>query len=464
MARNAFDLIVIGGGAAGGTVAAHAIEHGARVAQIEQGKIGGTCLNVGCDPTKAMVRAAEVMHLARHGRDFGIDVRGPVRPDDRAFYDRVATIIDTIRGGDGDRNVRALGIALFKEHGRLLSPREVLAGDRRLTADRIVIATGASQRVPPIVGIAETGYITNADAVALEAFPASLIIIGGGIVATEFAQIFARLGVAVTVIASRPHLLPKEDPVLTSELEAILEGEGVRVERNARAVAARCEDGEKVVTFEMHGGDTDDVRAAEIMVATGREPNVEELGLDDAGVAWSEHGVTVDTTMRTNVPSIWAAGDITGVYPFTHVADYQARTLARNLFTEGPLRKADYRVVPWVTFTSPELARVGLTETEARAGGYDVVTGEVPFADQDRAIVTNQRAGRVKLVVDRATRHILGGHILGAHAGDLIVPVALAMRHALPIDAIRDTIHPYPTMSEAIWWAAEQIVTEKLDL
>lgn len=198
MAGNAFDLIVIGAGAAGGTVAAHAVEHGARVAQVEQWKIGGTCLNVGCDPTKAMVRAAEVMHLARHARDYGIDVRGPVRPDDRAFFDRIETVIDTIRGGDGDRNVRALGIALFKEHGRLLSPHEVLAGDKRLSAERIVIATGASQRVPPIDGIAETGYITNEDAVALDAFPESLVIIGGGIVATEFAQIFARLGVEVT--------------------------------------------------------------------------------------------------------------------------------------------------------------------------------------------------------------------------------------------------------------------------
>jgi pyruvate/2-oxoglutarate dehydrogenase complex dihydrolipoamide dehydrogenase (E3) component len=403
------------------------------------------------------------MHLARHARDYGIDVRGPVRPDDRAFFDRIETVIDTIRGGDGDRNVRALGIALFKEHGRLLSPHEVLAGDKRLSAERIVIATGASQRVPPIDGIAETGYITNEDAVALDAFPESLVIIGGGIVATEFAQIFARLGVEVTVIASRPHLLPKEDPALTTELETLLEGEGIRIERNARAVAVRREDGEKVVTFEMPGGETDEARAAEIMVATGRDPNVENLGLDDAGVSYSEHGVSVDTTMRTNVPSIWAAGDITGVYPFTHVADYQARILAHNLFTEGPLQKADYRVVPWVTFTNPELARVGLTETEARAGGYDVVVGDVPFADQDRAIVTNQRAGRVKLVVDRATRHILGGQILGAHAGELIVPIALAMRAGLPIDAIRDTIHPYPTMSEAVWWAAEQLGTEKLD-
>lgn len=462
MSGTTFDLIVIGAGAAGGTVAADAASRGVRVAQVEQGKIGGTCLNVGCDPTKTLVRSAEVMHLARHARDYGIDVRGPVRPDATALFAHVDTVIDTIRGGDGDRNVRALGIELYKEHGRLLSPHEVLAGDDRLSADRIVLATGASQRVAGIDGIERAGYITNREAVALGALPASLVIIGGGVVGTEFAQIFTRLGVAVTLIVSRAHILPKEDPVLTAELEVALEAEGVRIERHSRAIAARVDRGEKVVTVRGEDGGTQDIATAEIMVATGREPNVANLGLADVGVAHSEHGIAVNTTMRTNVPSIWAAGDVTGVYPYTHVADYQARLLAHNLFTEGPLLKADYRVVPWVIFTDPELARVGLTEEEARAGDYDVVIGEVPYADQDRAIVTGQRAGRVKLVVDRATRRILGGHILGAHAGELIVPVALAMRHGLPIDAIHDTIHPYPTMSEAVWWAAAQLVTEKL--
>lgn len=469
-----FDLIVIGGGAAGSTVAFDAAEQGHSVAMIEEWKVGGTCLNAGCDPTKTMVRSAEVLHLARTASRFGIRVDN-AHVDWRSLRARVDAVIDTIRGGDGDRNVRDAGIHLFKDHARFISEHEVIVGGQVLMGDRILIATGSTMRHPTIEGIDEIGYITNVEAVSFDRLPASLAIVGGGPIAVEFAQIFARFGVEVTIVASREQLLPKEEAELSDALRVVLESEGIRVVAGARVTSARLESGKsgksgnKVLAWASSDGAGEDttgvagtVVVEEVLLATGRVPNVDRLALDTAGVAYSERGIEVDATMRTSVPHIFAVGDVTGIYPFTHAADYQARIAMHNAFSDGPPVKADYRVVPWTTFTDPELARVGLTENEAIAGGYAVVSATVPFNDVSRAIVADERTGCVKLVVDRASHQILGGHILGAHAGELIAEVALAMRHRLPISAIASTIHSYPTLSEAVFWTAYQIVNEKL--
>ncbi len=455
-----FDLIVIGGGAAGSTVAFDAVRQGHAVAMIEEWMVGGTCLNVGCDPTKTMVRSAEVLHLARTASRFGIDVeRASV--DWSALRARVDGVIDTIRGGDGDRNIRDAGIHLFKHHAIFLSEHEVIVGGQVLMGDRILIATGSTMRPPKVDGIHELGYITNVEAVALDQLPASMAVVGGGPIAVEFAQIFARFGVEVTIVSSKDHLLPKEEPELSDGLRAVLEEEGITVVTGTRVRSARIEAGLKVLSWSKDD-DVGEVAAEEILLATGRAPNAERLGLDAAGVRYSERGIEVDAMMRTSVPHIFAVGDVTGIYPFTHAADYQARIAMHNAFTSGSPIKADYRVVPWTTFTDPELARVGLTENEAIAGGYAVVSATVPFSDISRAIVSDERAGCVKLVVDRASHQILGGHILSAHAGELIAEVALAMRHRLPVSAISDTIHSYPTMSEGVFWTAYQLVNEKL--
>lgn len=455
-----YDLIVIGGGAAGSTVAFDAVRRGVCVALVEEWKLGGTCLNAGCDPTKTLVRSAEVLHLARTAHRFGLTVTDPRAdwPDIRA---RVDEVIDTIRGGDGEANVRDAGIDLYTDHARFLSEREVVVGGNILTGDRFVIATGATTSLPDIEGIETVGYITNLDVPTLDALPESLIVVGGGPVAVEFAQIFARFGVEVTVLASRDQILPKEEPELARALKEILESEGIRVETGARVSDARVERGRKVLSWDTTDS-SHSVTAAEILIATGRHPNVGKLGLEAAGVAFSDRGIEVDATMQTSAPAIWAVGDVTGIYPFTHAADYQARIAEHNAFADGAFRRADYRVMPWTTFTDPELARVGLAEAEAIAGGYAVVTASVEFDELARAITSDQRLGCVKLVVDRATHQILGGHILAAHAGELIAEVALAMRYRLPISAISDTIHSYPTMSEAVFWTAYQIVTEKL--
>jgi len=459
-----FDLIVIGGGASGSTVAFDAARQGYSVAMIEEWKVGGTCLNAGCDPTKAMVRSAEVLHLARTGSRFGIRVDG-ARVEWASLRARVEDVIDTIRGGDGDRNVRDAGIHLFKEHATFISEHEVVVGGEVLMGDRFLIASGSTMRRPKIEGIDEVGFITNVEAVSLDSLPASMAIVGGGPIAVEFAQIFARFGVEVTIIASKDHLLPKEEPELSDALRSVLETEGIQVAAGARVRSARVESGKKVLTWASgveSGDESAEIAIEEVLLATGRVPNVDQLGLEAAGIAFSERGIEVDATMQTSVPHIFAVGDVTGIYPFTHAADYQARIAIHNLFSDGNPLKADYRVVPWTTFTDPELARVGLTESEAIAGGYAVVSATVPFEDVSRAIVADERSGCVKLVVDRTSHQILGGHILSAHGGELIAEVALAMRHRLPISAISDTIHSYPTMSEGVFWTAYQIVNEKL--
>lgn len=456
-----FDLIVIGAGAAGSSVASSAAERGFSVALIEEWKVGGTCLNTGCDPTKTLVRSAEVAHLARTSDRFGINV-SDVRIDWPAIQRRVNTVIDTIRGGDGDQNLRDLGITLIKEHGRFIDADHVVAGDETLTADRFLIATGAKNRIAEIEGLAEIGYVTNNDLLDLRQLPDSVVIIGGGIVGVEFAQILARLRVEVTLIGSRGTILPREDPELSEALLTVLRSEGVRWEPNTRITRAARRAAAKVVMGERADGEQVEIEADEILIATGRAPNIERLGLDDAGIALSGRGIVVDATMRTTNAQVYAVGDVTGIYPFTHVADYQARIAEHNLLEDGPPVKSDYRVVPWVTFCDPELARVGLTEDEARAGAYDVVTATVPFADLPRAMTMDERHGMVRLVVDRQDRKILGGHVLGAGAGELIGEIAVVMEQGLPVDAIAATIHPYPTMSEAVFWAAYQMVNDVL--
>lgn len=457
-----YDLIVIGGGASGSNVATGAVEQGLSVALIEEWKLGGTCLNVGCDPSKAMLRSAEVVHLARTAERFGVDMEN-VQVNWNAVRTRVDDLIDEIRGGDGAANVRSQGIALYESHGRFISNNEVLAGDRVLTGESIVIATGQSTKPPAIEGIEDIGYLTNVEAVALDGLPDSLVVVGGGVVAVEFAQMFSRFGTDVTLVGSQEHLLPKEDEDLARQLTGILQEEGITLLLNARAKKIeRHFDGRLRLTCTCKDGVDKSILAAEVLVATGRTPHTQGLDLDAAGIEFSERGIKVDAHMRTNIPHIYAVGDVTGIYPFTHVADYQARIALHNLVNGDDLRKADYRVVPWTTFSDPELARVGLTEAEARAGGYSVVTSTMSFEQLPRAMTSDLRKGLVKLVVDRATHQVLGGHILGAGAGELIGEITVVMQHRLPVSALSETIHPYPTMSEAIFWAAHDLVNGAL--
>jgi mercury(II) reductase len=450
-----FDVVVIGAGGAGSTAAFELNARGAKVALIERWKVGGTCLNVGCDPTKTLVRSAEIAHLARTGGRFGIHAES-IYYDWSAVIARVNRVIDTIRGGDGEQNIRNEGINLFKGNARFLSANEIYVDGQIIRGERFIIATGAANVTPPIEGLNEVGFITNQEAIALPNLPESLIVIGGGVIGVEFAQIFSRFGVDVTLVASRSNLLPQEDADLASALSDVLSHEGIKILKPVRV--NRIErDGSLKVVFGDQEGKIASVRGEEILLATGRAPVVEGMNLEAAGVEYDRTGIKVDAELKTSSPNIWAIGDVTGIEPFTHVADYQARIVAWNVLGNGEPRQADYQAIPHVIFSDPELGSVGLTEKEAADAGFDVKCAIVPMKDLARAITSGETEGMVKLVSDRATGHILGGHVLAAHGGELLPEIALAMRSGLTVQAIADTVHAYPTMSEAVFWAAFEL-------
>jgi pyruvate/2-oxoglutarate dehydrogenase complex dihydrolipoamide dehydrogenase (E3) component len=461
-----YDLVVIGAGGAGSTAAGEARGRGAKVALIERWKVGGTCLNAGCDPTKTLVRSAEVFHLARQGHRFGF-ASGQVVLDWPAVIDRVNRVIDAIRGGDGDQNIRNMGTDLYKGHARFRSPHEIEvsalegspdgSGTAVIRGDKVIVATGARERPSGIAGLTDVGYVTNLEAVGLPALPRSLAIVGGGVIAVEFAQIFARFGVDVTVLGSAPRLLPKEDGELTEALRAVLEREGIRVETGVRVRRAWREGGLKVLAGQ-RDGETVECRAEEVLVAAGRQPTVEGLGLEAAGVAYDARiGVRVDEQLQTTAPDVWAIGDVINHYPYTHVADYQARIAEHNALSGQAPKAVDYRAVPWATFTDPELARVGLTEAEAITAGYDVRLAVVQMKDLARAITSGETDGLVKLVAERRSGRLLGGHVLAARGGELLGEIALAIRLGIPVAELAETIHAYPTLSEAVFWAAFEL-------
>src|SRR5215212_2281616 len=336
-----YDLIVIGAGAAGSTAAAEARGQGARVAMVEQWKVGGTCLNAGCDPTKALVRAAHALHETRTASRFGIEVKD-VQVEWPRVIDRVERVIDTIRGGDGDRNIREAGIDLRKGHARLLSSTEVAIEGDVLRGEAVILATGVRAFIPAIPGLRKVGFITNVEAVTLPALPRSLAIIGGGTIAMEFAQIFARFGVEVTVLGRNPRLLPHEEPELVDTLRGLLEEEGIRIETGVTLeCVSSTRDRNRIDAHREREGERFEVQADQILVGAGRTLRGEDLGLETAGVVYGTTGIVTDGALRTSAPGIWAAGDcVSGTPRFTSLADHQGRVAAHNALGGLPVRDA----------------------------------------------------------------------------------------------------------------------------
>ncbi len=450
------DLIVVGAGAAGSTAASEARAQGARVAMVERWKVGGTCLNAGCDPTKALVRAATALHEARHAARFGIMVER-VAADWPAVIDRVERVIDTIRGGDGDRNIREMGIDLRKGHASFRAPGEIEVNGELLRGDAVILAMGARAAIPPIPGLQDVGYLTNVEAVLLPALPAALAIIGTGVVALEFAQIFARFGVQVTMLGRNERLLPLEEPELAAMLRDVLADEGVRMETGVAVQHVERAAGRKRLVVQRQDGGHFTVDVDEILVAAGRVPNIEGMGLETVGVATNASGVVADAFLRTTAKRIWAAGDcVAGAPRYTPVADRQARVAAHNALRQ-PARPDDSAVVPVAIFTDPELGRVGLTEERARAAGYAVRAETVPMRDLARGVIAGETAGAVKLVADSMTGRVLGGSVLASGGAELLGEIALAVRLGLDCRAIAETMHAYPTLSEGVFWTAWEV-------
>lgn len=456
MAEKEYDLIVIGSGAAGSTAATTAARLGKRVALIERDKLGGTCLNYGCDPTKTLLHTAHLLHQARHASTLGLRIP-KAEADWAEVQAHVRQVQETIRGGtpeQGRAGIVAQGIDLFMGEAMFTSPHEIRVNGETLRGERFVIATGTVPFVPDIEGLSEAGYITNVEAVSLPELPKRLVVIGCGPIGLEFAQLFSRFGVQVVVLERGKEPLPREDRELAMALCSLLTAEGIRLELGSEMRCGKISERGKVIHIHGQEGKHEDLVTDQLLVAVGRRPALGALNLEAAGVHYTEEGITTNATLRTNVPHIWAAGDITSQYQFTHVASDQGELVAHNVFAQKPL-EFDDRVIPWVTFTDPELARVGWSEADLQKAKIEYRVGRVNFDKLDRAIANHQTSGSVKLLAD-ADGKLLGGHILGANAGDLIALVVYAMRFGLTVKMLAEAMLPYPTMAEAVRWAATQ--------
>ena len=435
------NLCVIGGGSGGLAVAAGAAQMGADVVLIERGLMGGDCLNFGCVPSKSLLATARVADFWRHAAGLGIGY-APPRINFPTVGDSVQRVIASIAPNDSQERFEGLGVRVVRAGARFTSPRTLRAGALEIRPRRFVIATGSQPVVPPIPGLDAVPYLTNETVFANRELPEHLIIIGGGAIGIEMAQAHCRLGARVTVLDIGP-LLPRDDPELAASLVKRLASEGVvarpmieiaGVERDGQSTLVRLSDGERI-------------RGSHLLVAVGRRPTIDALDLPAAGIRATAKGITVDARLRTTNRRAFAIGDVAGGPQFTHIALYHAGIVIRNALFRIPA-KVDYRALPWVTYTDPELAQVGLTEAAARAADNAVRVLRWSFAENDRAQTERETEGSVKIMT-RANGRILGASILGAAAGDLVLPWALAISQKLKVGALANLIVPYPTRSEA---------------
>lgn len=462
MARPEFDLVIIGGGAGGLVVAAGGAALGAKVALVEKHKLGGDCLWYGCVPSKTLIKSARIAHQIRHADRWALAPADP-KPDLARVMERVAGVIKSIEPNDSPERFRSLGVDVISGDGRFVAPDAFEVGGRRLTAKNYVIATGSRPALPPIAGLANVPYLTNETVFDLREPVPHLVVIGAGPIGTEMAQAFRRLGSEVTVVDMAPQILPREDSDLAAIVQHRLREEGVRYHLGVTVGGVTTGDpkaGRIRVTVREADGTVAQIVASHLLVAAGRQPNIETLALAAADVQ-VEHGrIVVDDVLQTTNPRIHAIGDIAGSYQFTHVAEHHAGIVLRQTLFHLKWAKPS-TVVPWCTYTDPELARVGLSETEARKTGIAHKVYRFPFDDIDRARAEGETEGFAKLVTDPRGR-LLGAAIVGAHAGELITECVLAMSKGLKAGDLSAAIHTYPTLAQINRRAADQRLKEGL--
>jgi mercuric reductase len=450
-----FDFLVVGGGSAGFAAAIQAADLGARVAMVEGGTLGGTCVNVGCVPSKTLIRAAEAQRRRVHHGFRGIPATDG-QPDwatVRAEKDALVAELRQTRYWDVLRAYPS--VTLFQERATFVSGRAVrVASGRTLAAGKIVVTTGASPWAPPIPGLAQAGYLDNASAMALDRLPQSLIVIGASTVGLELAQMFARLGVRVTVLEAQPRVVPAEDADIGNALADYLRSEGLDIYSDVRV--DRVSRGSDGYQLQYHAAsDARTARAEQLLVAAGRRANTAGFGLDTIGVTLGTKGeIVVDEFLQTTNPNVYAAGDVIGDPMFVYVAAYGGALAAENALG-GNKRRYDLSTLPRVTFTDPAVAAVGVTENEARARGIEPLVSKLPLEYVPRALAAHDTRGFIKLVADAGTKKIIGAHILAAEAGEMITEPTLAAKLGLTIDDVTSTFHPYLTLSEGIKVAAQ---------
>jgi pyruvate/2-oxoglutarate dehydrogenase complex dihydrolipoamide dehydrogenase (E3) component len=453
----ATDLCVIGGGSGGLAVAAGAVQMGASVVLIEKGKMGGDCLNYGCVPSKALIAAGKAAQTIRSAGRFGVNGHEPA-VDYLAVHAHVHGVIGAISPHDSEERFEGLGVKVLRAPARFTGPREVEVVGQRVRARRFVIATGSSPAIPPVPGLPEAPHLTNETIFDLAERPEHLIVLGGGPIGCELAQAQRRLGARVTVLELF-RVLPKDDPAAVDIVRQRLLEEGIDLREQVQVTGVE-RDGNGVAVTIRQADREQRIVGSHLLVATGRRANVEDLGLEAAGVEHSAKGIAVDGRLRTSNKRIYAIGDVAGGYQFTHTALYHAGIVIRNALFWLPA-KVDTRAMPWVTYTEPELAQVGLTEAMAEEQGLEVQVLSWPFAENDRAQTERATEGFVKVLLDRRGR-IRGATIVGERAGELIQPWVLAIAEGLKIGSLAQFIAPYPTFGEASKRAAGSYYAPKL--
>lgn len=472
--QDLYDLVVIGAGTAGLISASGAAGLGARVALIEDKLMGGDCLNVGCVPSKALLRSAHAAADVRDASRFGVDVPEGTKVDFGEVMRRMREIRANISPADSAKRYRdELGVDVFLGRGSFASSREIVVGDAVLRFKRAVIATGARAAVPPIPGLADAGYLTNETVFELTELPERLLIVGGGPIGCELAQAFSRFGSNVTLIEMETQFLGREDPDAAEIVRNALERDGVVVRLGTQLTSVEAANGSRTVTLHSASGAAGRKGGADgngekgaaklekftvdaILVGTGRAPNIDDLGLEHAGIeADRRSGVAVDDRLRTTNPKVFAAGDVCMPTKFTHAADFAARAVIQNAFFFGRKRVSALSI-PWCTYTSPEIAHVGLYERDAEAEGIAVDTWVRELSDVDRARLDGDDEGFVKIHTKKGTDKILGATVVAQHAGDLISEIHVAMAAGMGLGRLSGVIHPYPTQAEAIRQVGDQ--------
>ncbi len=444
-----YDAIIIGTGQSGPSLAARMTREGMKTAIIERKLFGGTCVNVGCIPTKTLVASARAAHMARRGADFGVSINGPIAIDMKTVKARKDAVVRQSSEGVTNWLKTMENLTVFEGHGRLESANSVRVNGDLLEADKIVLNVGARPFVPDMPGLADGDYLTSSSIMDVDVLPEHLVVIGGSYIGLEFAQMYRRFGSRVTVMERGGRLISRDDEDISAEVKRILEAEGIEVRLNAACIAVAKREGQVVVTADCEPG-AEEIVGSQVLFAVGRRPNTDDLGLDTAGVDMDQRGyILVDGQLRTNVPGIWAIGDVNARGAFTHTSFNDFEILAANMFDDDPRRVSD-RITTYGLFIDPPLGRVGMTEREVRESGRKALVGKMKMARIGRARERGETQGFMKILVDAVSKRILGAAILGI-GGDEVVHSLLDVMYAdVPYTVIQRAMHIHPTVTELI--------------
>ncbi|MBW1768097.1 MAG: FAD-dependent oxidoreductase [Deltaproteobacteria bacterium] len=447
MADYDFDIGILGGGAAGLTIASGAAQLGARTLLVEkENELGGDCLHYGCVPSKTLIKTAHVYHLMKNANAFGLPQIEVHPVDYKDVVNRIQSVISTIQDHDSEERFCSLGARVEFGKASFTDEHTIRLNGSSYSAKNWVIATGSSPGIPLIEGLDKTPFITNKEIFSLDHLPKSMIILGAGPIATEMAQAFCRLGSKVTVVQRSDQILSKEDKDMADGVMNVLSSEGVLFHLKASVLHTKELGREKEVVIKKGNGEEVSLKAEMILVAMGRKPNIEGLGLEGISVAFDKKGITVDNRMRTTQKHIYAAGDITGAYQFTHAAGYEGGIVISNAVFHLP-RKADYAFLPWCTYTDPELANIGMNEKRAKAAGIDYSVWTEKFRDNDRSLAEGERVGKIKMILNESEKPV-GIQILGPKAGELIGEWVAVLNGKVKLSTLASAVHPYPTLGE----------------